>query len=80
MDYALVLMITAILWLILFLPALALALAAATYIGLFRRRNAALDQRLSREADEYRDSEEGYHLLMENASYAVASPGRLAMS
>jgi hypothetical protein len=57
MDYGLVLVTIAILWLILFMPVVALIVAAATYIELFRRQNAALARSLSQEADGHRESQ-----------------------
>ncbi len=63
MEYGLVLITAAILWLILFMPVVALVVAAATYIGLFRRQNAALARRVSREADGRRESQEPCRLL-----------------
>src|SRR5690349_20691386 len=69
-------MTIATLWLILFALALALVLTAAIYIAAIRRRTAeihALAQKLSREADQHRESEERYRLLVDNAPDAILS-------
>src|SRR5215469_14557161 len=72
-------MTIAILWLILFLLALALTISVATYIAVIRRRTAEvqlLAQSLSREADEHRKSDQRYRLLVENAADAIVSLDR----
>lgn len=72
-------MTTAILWSILFLLALALAISVATYVAVIRRRTAenhSLAERLSRETDEHRQSDERYRLLVENAPDAIVSLDR----
>lgn len=72
-------MTTAILWLILFLLALALTISVATYMAVIRRRTAEihlLAESLSREATEHRKSDERYRLLVENAPDAIVSLDR----
>jgi PAS domain S-box-containing protein len=69
-------MTTAILWLILFLLGMALTISVATYITLIRRQtaeNQALADKLSHEAEEHRESQERYRLLVENAPDAIVS-------